>query len=68
MKPRFRVLTSGWVRHNGDSKPCVLGDFDPVNIIVRNGNASFVQGFAAIRYEWRHRGFSGDIVYWRPAT
>lgn len=67
-KPRLRVTTTGWIRHDGSEWPTPLlrGDV-PVRILVRSGNAEFMQGFHARDYAWPHRGFSGDILFWRPA-
>lgn len=66
-KPRYRVLANGWVRHDGGDMPGVLLGGDRVNIVVRSGNAEFIQGHPAGSHPWRHTGFSRDIIAWRPA-
>lgn len=66
-KPRYRVLTSGWIRHDGGDMPGVITGADRVNIVVKAGNAAFIQGLPAGSHQWRHTGFSKDIIAWRPA-
>lgn len=67
-KPRFRVLATGWIRHEGGGQPLVLADGDPVCCRARGGSMAFMDGLPAGAFRgWYHSGFSGDILYWRPA-
>ena len=67
-KPRLRVLTTGWVRHDGEGLPDVLWASDRVRCIPRGGNMSFMDGLCAGNFKgWKHTGFSSDILFWRPA-
>lgn len=67
-KPRFRVLTNGWVRHDGLGRPDVLRGSDPVCCRSRGGVMRYMDGLPAYAFTgWRHTGFSGDILFWKPA-
>lgn len=72
VKPRFRVLSNGWIRHDGAGLPAFLfitpSTTHPVRCLPRAGNMSFMDGLPAGAFVgWRHTGFSSDILFWRPA-
>lgn len=67
IKPRVRVLSNGWIRHDGSGMPPWLGSDARVAVRVVSGNASFMDGLRADCFRgWKHIGFSADILLWRP--